>query len=82
MKEDVTKPKVIVTNDAGVRWGFAPVKWAAFQIAPLTASGLNEIYAVGRTKAECLLVAEVLGKKVTARGEYQIIKLDNVRKEL
>lgn len=80
--EDVNEPKVIVTNDAGTRWGFAPVEWAAFEIAPLTASGLNEIFAVGKTKKEVVQVALFLGKKVTLRGQYQVTKLENVRKEL
>lgn len=57
-------------------WGFKnKVKWALFESAPLTGSGLNEVIATAEYKSDLLALAKARKIKVTESGRYQIIKI-------
>lgn len=52
-------------------------KWMLVEKAPLTASGLNEVLVMAETKDTLLKIASLLGYKVTARGGYHAVKLED-----
>jgi hypothetical protein len=61
------------------KWGFtSKTKWAVVEIAPFTASGLNEVLATARTKAEAARFARVLGI-IPGNTRYQIINAKDIK---
>lgn len=57
------------------------IKWVLIRLAPLTASGLNEILAGGETKALVQAFAGDMGIMPTPRRGYDIVKLEDLRRE-
>lgn len=67
--------KPVTENGAGFKLN---IKWVVVEIAPLTASGLNEIILGGQSGFMTKKMATDLGYKVTKTGRYQLHKLADI----
>lgn len=64
------------------QWGFkSKIEWVMVEIAPLTASGLNEILIGGPTKKDVKAMAKALGFLLGKNSSVQIIKLSDAERK-
>lgn len=65
------------------RWGILnKTKWALYEIAPFTASGKNEVMAMGQTKRQMLELAgsEGIHVKTSGQGRWRVSKIEDMIK--
>lgn len=56
------------------KWGYKnKARWVLIELAPYTASGMNEILFAAETKMNMVRLAKMFNIKVSMNGRYQIV---------
>jgi hypothetical protein len=64
------------------QWGYLnKAKWALIEVAPLTASGLNEILFTAQYRSQIVEMSSRFGLRTGPRSSYTIVRLDKLPKK-